>query len=41
MIQTGASVCKVDEEAAKKWLANGAQLQKLLTKILKQAGIEK
>ena len=24
------SVCKVDEEAAKKWLANGAQLQRLL-----------
>ena len=35
------SVCKVDEEAAKKWLANGAQPTEVVAKILKQAGIEK
>ena len=35
------SVCKVDEEAAKKWLANGAQPTEAVAKILKAAGIEK
>ena len=35
------SVCKVDEKAAKKWLANGAQPTEVVAKILKQAGIEK
>ena len=32
---------KVDEEAAKKWLANGAQPTDVVSKIFKQAGIEK
>ena len=32
---------KVDEEAAKKWLANGAQPTDVVAKIFKQAGIEK
>lgn len=31
----------VDEEAAKKWLANGAQPTETVSKILKAAGIEK
>ncbi len=31
----------VDEEAAKKWLANGAQPTETVGKILKLAGIEK
>ena len=35
------SVFKVDEEAAKKWLNNGAQPTEVVAKILKQAGIEK
>ena len=35
------SVFKVDEEAAKKWLANGAQPTEAVAKILKAAGIEK
>ena len=35
------SLCKVDEEAAKKWLANGAQPTEAVAKILKAAGIEK
>ena len=35
------SVYKVDEEAAKKWLANGAQPTEVVAKILKMAGIEK
>ena len=35
------SVYKVDEEAAKKWLANGAQPTDIVAKIFKQAGIEK
>ena len=35
------SVYKVDEEAAKKWLANGAQQTEVVAKILKMAGIEK
>ena len=29
------------EEAAKKWLANGAQPTEIVAKLLKQAGIEK
>ena len=36
-----ASAIKVDEEAAKKWLANGAQPTEAVAKILKAAGIEK
>ena len=35
------SVVKIDEEAAKKWLANGAQPTDTVAKLLKQAGIEK
>ncbi|MDD3403165.1 MAG: 30S ribosomal protein S16 [Hespellia sp.] len=35
------SVCKVDEEAAKKWLNNGAQPTDVVGKIFKAAGIEK
>ena len=36
------SVIKIDEELAKKWLANGAQpTETLLAKLLKIAGIEK
>ena len=35
------SVYTVDEEAAKKWLANGAQPTEVVAKILKMAGIEK
>ena len=35
------STCKVDEEAAKKWLAAGAQPTDVVAKIFKQAGIEK
>ena len=35
------SEIRVDEEAAKKWLANGAQPTEVVAKILKQAGIEK
>ena len=35
------TVYKVDEEAAKKWLANGAQPTDVVAKIFKQAGIEK
>ena len=35
------SAIKVDEEAAKKWLANGAQPTEAVAKILKAAGIEK
>lgn len=31
----------VDEEAAKRWLANGAQPTETVAKILKAAGIEK
>ena len=38
---TDPSVYKVDEEAAKKWLANGAQPTEVVAKILKAAGIEK
>ena len=35
------SVFKVDEEAAKKWLNNGAQPTEMFGKIFKAAGIEK
>ena len=35
------SVYNVDEEAAKKWLANGAQPTEVVAKIFKLAGIEK
>ena len=35
------SEIRVDEEAAKKWLANGAQPTQTVDKILKSAGIEK
>ena len=35
------SACKVDVEAAKKWLAAGAQPTDVVAKIFKQAGIEK
>ena len=32
---------KVDEEATKKWLSNGAQPTETVARLLKQAGIEK
>ena len=35
------SAIKVDEEAAKKWLNNGAQPTEQVAKIFKVAGIEK
>ena len=35
------SVVKIDEETAKKWLANGAQPTETVAKLLKVAGIEK
>ena len=35
------SAVTVDEEAAKKWLATGAQPTEVVAKIFKQAGIEK
>ena len=35
------SVFKVDEEAAKKWLNNGAQPTEQVAKLFKVAGIEK
>ena len=35
------SAIKVDEEAAKKWLANGAQPTDVVARLFKQAGIEK
>ena len=38
---TDPSTYKVNEEAAKKWLANGAQPTETVAKILKLAGIEK
>ena len=34
-------VIKIDEEKAKKWLANGAQPTEAVSKIFKAAGIEK
>lgn len=36
---TDPSTYKVDEELAKKWLANGAQPTEVVNKIFKQAGI--
>ncbi len=38
---TDPSSFKVDEELAKKWLANGAQPTEVVNKIFKQAGIVK
>ena len=38
---TDPSTYKVDEELAKKWLANGAQPTEVVNKIFKQAGIVK
>ena len=38
---TDPSTCKVNEELAKKWLANGAQPTETVAKLLKIAGIEK
>lgn len=38
---TDPSTFKVDEELAKKWLANGAQPTDVVAKIFKQAGVEK
>ncbi|MBQ8184886.1 MAG: 30S ribosomal protein S16 [Lachnospiraceae bacterium] len=38
---TDPSTFKVDEEAAKRWLNNGAQPTEVVGKILKAAGIEK
>ncbi len=38
---TDPSTFQVDEEAAKKWLANGAQPTDVVAKIFKLAGIEK
>ncbi len=38
---TDPSVFKIDEELAKKWLANGAKPTEVVAKILKLAGIEK
>jgi small subunit ribosomal protein S16 len=37
---TDPSTVKVDEELAKKWLANGAQPTESVAKLLKQAGIK-
>jgi len=33
------SAVKVDEEAAKKWLANGAQPTEIVAKLFKKAGV--
>ena len=38
---TNPSIYNVNEEAAKKWLANGAQPTEVVGKIFKLAGIEK
>ncbi len=35
------TVFKVDEEAAKKWLSNGAKPTETVARLFKQAGIEK
>ena len=35
------SLFKVDEEAAKKWIGNGAQPTESVARLLKQAGIQK
>ena len=37
---TDPSSIKIDEEAAKKWLANGAQPTETVAKLLKAAGIQ-
>jgi small subunit ribosomal protein S16 len=39
--KTEPSTVHVNEELAKKWLANGAQPTEVVAKILKIAGIEK
>ena len=41
IVVSDSSVFKVDEEAAKKWLNNGAQPTEVVGKIFKAAGIEK
>ena len=38
---TDPSTFSIDEEKAKKWLANGAQPTEVVGKLLKTAGIEK
>ena len=38
---TDPSTFKIDEELAKKWLANGAQPTEVVGKLFKAAGIEK
>jgi small subunit ribosomal protein S16 len=38
---TEPSTIKINEDAAKKWLANGAQPTEVVAKLLKAAGIEK
>ena len=38
---TDPSTFHIDEEAAKKWLANGAQPTEVVAKLFKVAGIEK
>ena len=38
---TDPSTFKVNEELAKKWLAHGAQPTEVVSRIFKQAGIEK
>ena len=38
---TEPSTYKIDEEKAKKWLANGAQPTEVVAKLFKAAGIEK
>lgn len=38
---TDPSTVKVNEELAKKWLSNGAQPTDIVSRIFKQAGIEK
>ena len=38
---TDPSSFNIDEEAAKKWLANGAQPTEVVSKLFKIAGIEK
>lgn len=39
--KTESSTIKINEEAAKKWLANGAQPTETVERLLKIAGIEK
>lgn len=38
---TEKATVKIDEELAKKWLANGAQPTETVARLLKNAGIEK